>query len=162
MSKECPSKQYDRKGKGKAIKKEARSNNVKYEQDSIDEVYIHATEIESYATAQTTRPANIKPHGSLEGTIYLNGKEAKVLFDTGTIGANIVSAHFVTIHEIPCTEMTKPTKIHMAMKRSRSESQKECSVEILVGKMQVPNTKMIVGNLAKYNALIGMLFLIQQ
>jgi len=30
----------------------------------MDEVYIHATEIESYATAKTTRPANIKPHAS--------------------------------------------------------------------------------------------------
>jgi len=67
----------------------------------MDEVYIHATEIESYATAQTTRPANIKPHGSLEGKIHLNRKEAKVVFDTGTIGANIVSAHFVTIDGIP-------------------------------------------------------------
>jgi len=161
MSKECPSKKDDKKGKGKMIKKEARSNNVEYEQDSMHEVYIHATEIESYATAQTTRPANIKPHGSLEGMIHLNGKEAKVLFDTGTIGANIVSAHIVTTHGIPCTEMAKPTKIHMAMKGSRSESQKECSVEISVGKMKVPNTKMIIGNLAKYDALIGMPFLMQ-
>jgi len=145
MSKECPSKKDDKKGKGKAIKKEARLNNVEYEQDSMDEVYIHATEIESYATAQTTRPANMKPHGSLEGMIHLNGKEAKVLFDTGTIRANIVSAHFVTTHGIPCIEIAKPTKIHMAMKGSRSESQKECSVEISVGKMKIPNTKMIIG-----------------
>jgi len=38
MSKESPSKKDDKKGKGKAIKKEARSNNVEYGQDSIDEV----------------------------------------------------------------------------------------------------------------------------
>jgi len=162
MSKECPSKKDDKKGKGKAIKKETRLKNVKYEQDSMDEVYIHATEIESYATAQTTRPANIKPHGSLEGTIHLNRKEVKVLFHTATIGANIVSPHFFTTHGIPCNEMAKPTKIHMALKGSRSESQKECSVEISVGKMKVPNTKMIIGNLAKYNALIGMPFVMQQ
>jgi len=58
--------------------------------------------------------------------------------------------------------MAKPTKIHIPMKGSRSESQKECSVEISVGKMKVPNTKMIIGNLAKYDALIGMPFLMQQ
>jgi len=90
-------------------------NNVEYEQDSMDEIYIHATELESYRTSQTTRPANIKPYGSLEGTMHLNGKEAKVPFDTGMIGANIVSAHFIARHEIPCIEMAKPTKIHMAM-----------------------------------------------
>jgi len=50
----------------------------------------------------------------------------------------------------------------MAMKELRSESQEECSVEILVGKMKVPNTKMIIGNLAKYDALIRMPFLILQ
>ena len=162
MSKECPSKKDDKKGKGKAIKMVARLNNFEYEQDSMDKVYIHATKIKSYATAQTTRPANIKPHGSLEGMIHLNGKEVKVLFDTGTIGAHIVSAHFVTPHGIPCIEMAKPTKIHMAMKGSRSERQKECSVEISVGKMKVPNTKMIIGNLAKYDALIGMPIHMQQ
>ena len=48
------------------------------------------------------------------------------------------------------------------MKRSRSESQKECSVEIWVGKMKVPSAKIIIGNLAKYDALIGMPFLMQQ
>jgi len=162
MSKECPSNKDDNKGKGKAIKKEARSNNVEYEQHSMDEVYIHTTEIESYATAQTTRPANLKPHGSLEGTIHLTGKEAKVLFDTGTIGANIVRPHVVTTHGIPCINMAKLTKINMAMEGSRSESQKEYSVEISVGKMKVPNTKMIIRKLANYDALIGMPLLIQQ
>jgi len=54
MSKECPSKKDDKKGKGKAIKREARSNNVEYEQDSMNEVYIHVIEIESYPTAQAT------------------------------------------------------------------------------------------------------------
>jgi len=46
MSKESPSKKDDKKGKGKAIKKEARSNNVEYEQGSMDEEYIHTTGIE--------------------------------------------------------------------------------------------------------------------
>jgi hypothetical protein len=160
MSKECPSKKDDSKGK-KKVKKETSSNYVEHEQ-GMDEVYIHATEVESYATAGATRPANIKPHSSLEGTILLNGKEARVLFDTGTIGANIISTHFVTTHGVPCTDMQTPTKIHMAMKGSRSESQKECQVEVSVGKMKVPNTKMIVGSLAKYDALIGMPFLTQQ
>jgi len=125
MSKEYSSNKDDKKGKGKAIKKEVRLNNVEYEQDSMDEVYINPTEVKSYTTAQTTRPGNLKPHGSPEGTIYLNAKEAKVHFDTGTIAANIVSAYFVVTHGIPCNEMAKPTKIHMAMKGLRSESQNE-------------------------------------
>jgi len=49
----------------------------------------------------------------------------------------------------------------MAMKGLRSESQKECSVEILVGEMKVLNTK-IIRNLVKYDALIEIPFLMQQ
>ena len=116
-------------------------------------------EVESYATAGATRPAAIKANHALEGTVYINGKEARVLFDTGTIGANLISAAFVTTHGIPCKEMEKPTKIHMPMKGSRSESQKDCTVNITAGSFQTKGTKMIVGKLAKYDALIGMPFL---
>ena len=48
------------------------------------------------------------------------------------------------------------------MKGSRPESQKECVVDIAVDKLQTKGNKMLVGNLAKYDALIGMPFLKQQ
>ena len=35
-------------------------------------------------------------------------------------------------------------------------------MEISVGKMKVPNTNMIIGNLVKYDALIGIPFIMQQ
>jgi len=57
--------------------------------------------------------------------MFINGKEAKVLFDTGMIGANLISAAFVTTYGIPCSELKEPTKIIMARKGSRSESNKE-------------------------------------
>jgi len=50
----------------------------------------------------------------------------------------------------------------MAMKGSRSESNKECTVALGVGKQHTKGKKMLVGNLAKYDALIGMPFLKQQ
>jgi len=111
---------------------------------------------------KTTRPTTIKAVHALEGTMFINGKEAKVLFDTGTIGASLISAAFVTTHRIPCIEMKEPTKIVMAMKGSRSESNKECAVDLAVGKLHTKGNKMLVGNLAKYDALIGMPFLKQQ
>ena len=94
--------------------------------------------------------------------MFINGKEARVLFDTGTIGANLISAAFVTTHGIPCTAMKEPTKILMAMKGSQSESHKECTVDLAVDRLQTKGNKMLVGNLAKYDALIGMPFLKQQ
>ena len=152
MAKNCPSKKPDRKTN---IKKETSSNRAEQVSET-EEIYINAMEIESYAAAGATRPAAVKANEALEGTVYINGKEARVLFDTGTIGANLISAAFVTTHGIPCKEMEKPTKIHMAMKGSRSESQKDCVVSITAGSFQTKDTKMLVGNLAKYDALIGM------
>ena len=121
MAKDCPSKKSDRKTE---VKKETSSNPAE-QVSQTEELYINAIEIESYAAAGATLPASIKSNHALEGTVYINGKEARVLFDTGTIGANLISAAFVTTHGIPCKEMEKPTKIHRAMKESRSESQKD-------------------------------------
>jgi predicted aspartyl protease len=157
IARNCPSKK-DQKGKTK-VKKEATSNRAE-QQEEYHEVYINSMEIESFASAKATRPAtNTDAHQALEGTMFINGKEARVLFDTGTIGANLISATFVTTHGIPCTEMKTPTKIYMAMKGSRSESHKECLVDISAGGMHIKGTEMLVGNLAKYDALIGMPFL---
>ena len=91
--------------------------------------------------------------------VCINGKEVRVLFDTGTIGTNLITAAFVTTHGISCKEMENLTKIHIAMKGSRPESQKDCIVNITPGSFRTKGTKMIVGDLAKYDALIGMPFL---
>jgi len=158
MAKDYPNK----KDKGKAkIKKEATSK-VATELSEYDGIYINTLEFEGYAAAKTTRLTAIKAYHALQGTMFINEMEAKVLFDTGTIGANLISAAFVTTHGIPCIEMKEPTKILMAMKGSRSESHKQCTVDLAVGKLQMKGNKMLVGNLAKYDALIGMPFLKQQ
>jgi len=95
--------------------------------------------------------------------MLIYGKKARVQFDTGTIGTNLISTVFVITYGIKCTQMEKPTCILMAMKGSKSGSQKECLVDISVelpgGSMHTKGNKMIVGNLAKYDALIGMSFL---
>ena len=162
MARNCPSK--NDKGKGKAPPKKEAASNLAEQHSEYDEVYINTLKFESYAAAKvkTTRPRTIKAHHALEETMFINGKEARVLFDTGTIGANLISAAFVTTHGIPCTAMKEPTKILMAMKGSRSESHKECTVDLAVDRLQKKGNKMLVGNLAKYDALIGMPFLKQQ
>jgi len=158
MAKDCPSK----KDKGKAkVKKEATSN-LPTELSEYEEVHINTLEFEIYATTKTTRPTTIKAHHALANTMFINGKEAKVLFNTGTIGANLISAAFVTTKGIPCIERKEPTKILMAMKGSRSERHKECTVDRAVGKLQTKGNKILVGNLAKYDTLIEMPFVKQQ
>ena len=162
MARNCPSK--NDKGKGKALHKKEAASNLAEQHREYKEVYINALKFESYAAAKvkTTRPSTIKVHHALEGTMFINGKEARVPLDTGTIGANLISAAFVTSHGISCSRMKEPTKILMAMKGSQSESHKECTVELGVEKLQTKGNKMLVGNLAKYDSLIGMPFLKQQ
>ena len=140
------------------------ASNLAEQYSEYDEVYINTLEFERYAAAKVkpTRPRTIKAHHALEGTMFINGKEARVLFDIGTIGANLISATFVTTHTILCTAMQEPTRILMAMRESRSGNHKECIVDLSVDKLQTKGNKMLVGNLAKYDALIGMPFLKQQ
>ena len=57
--------------------------------------------------------------------------------------------------------MKEPTKILIDMKCLRSESQKECMVDIAVDRLQTKGNKMLGGNLAQYDALIEMPFLKQ-
>jgi len=156
-AKDCPSKKDTGKAK---VKKEA-SSDLATELCEYNEVSINALEIDSYMATRTTRPTTIKAHQALAGTLFINGKAAKVLFDTGTIGASLISASFVTAQGIPCIEMKEPTKRLMAMKGSRYESNKEFTVDLVVGELQTKGIKMLVGNLAKYDALIGMAFLKQ-
>ena len=162
MSRNCPSK--NDKGKEKVPAKKEAVSNLAEQHSEYDEVYSNTLEFESYAATKVraTHPSTMKAHHPLEGTMFLNGKEARVLFETGTVGANLISAAFVTTHGIPCTAMKEPTKILMAMKGSRSEGHKECTVDLAVDQLQTKGNKMLVGNLAKYDALIGMPFLNQQ
>ena len=152
------------KGKGKVAPKKEVTSNMAEQHSEYNEVYINTFDYESYAAAKVkvTGPSTIKAHYALEGTMFINGKEARVLFDTGTIEANIISVVFVTTHGIPCTAMKEQTKILMAMKESRSESYRKCTVDLSVHKLQKKGNKMLVENLVKYDALIGMPFLKQQ
>jgi len=158
LSRNCPDKKDE--GKGKAVKKESTSNRAEAE-TSTDEVYINSMEIETYASLGKAPPSTTKAKKAWEGTIRINGHDARVLFDTGTIGEDIlqVSAAFVTTHSMETKALEGELRILMAMKGSQSTSSKQCVVDIVIGKMRTRNKRMIVGNLAKYDALIGIEFL---
>ena len=152
------------KEKKKAAAKNKATSNLVEQHSEYDMVYISSLEFESYAAAKVkiTRPSTIKAHHALKGTMFIHGKEARLLFDTGMIEANLISAAFVTRYGIPCTAMKELTKILMAMKGSQSESHTEYTVDLAIDKLRTKGNKMLVENVAKYDALIGMPFLKQQ
>ena len=76
------------------------ASNLEEQDSEYDEVYINTLEFESYAAAKvkTTHPRTIKAHHALEETMFINGKEASVLFDRRMIEANQISVGFFATH----------------------------------------------------------------
>jgi hypothetical protein len=105
-------------------------------------------------------PLGMKLHRTLEGTILIGGWKVKVLFDTVAIGTDLISVTFVATHKIKTADTT-PVTIMMAMKRSTFTTEKEITTDITTVKLISRNNVMMVGYSVKYNALIGIPFLMR-
>jgi len=114
-------------------KKEVKTNHVRLSEESLDssegeyEPDTDSTEeldgsgsIRTYKT--TVGTPKDRPFQALEFTININGKPARALADTGTIGGTLISNKFVTTHNIPYTARKNPVTLKMAVKGSRSTS----------------------------------------
>jgi len=77
-------------------------------------------------------PLKTQPFKALKFTILINGKSARALADTGTIGGTLISNRFVTRNNIPYIAKKKPVVLKMAVKGSRSTSNYGCNVEIQI------------------------------
>jgi len=97
-----------------------------------------------------------RPFQALEFTININGKRARALPDTGTIGSTLISNKFVTTHNIPYTARKNPVTLKMAVKGSRSTSKFSVEVMIQLVKMKVDKVSMLVTPVSDYDILISM------
>jgi hypothetical protein len=57
---------------------------------------------------------------TLEAYILVNGHQAKALFDTGTMGDNLISGKFVSTHRLATENLENLIALKMAVKGSRS------------------------------------------
>ena len=89
-------------------------------------------------------------------SLLVNGKKARALADTGTIGGTLISNKFITTHNIPYTAKKKPVTLRMAVKGSRSTSNFDCTAEIQIGKMKIPKVAMMVTPVSDYDVLLSM------
>jgi hypothetical protein len=55
-----------------------------------------------------------------EAYVMVNGDQAKALFDTGTMGDNLISGKFVSINRIATENLKVPISLKMVVKGSRS------------------------------------------
>jgi len=117
----------------------------------------------SIRTHKTTvgTPKN-RPFQALEFTININGKPARALTDTRTIGVTLISNKLVTTHNIPYPARKNPVTLKMAIKGSRSTTNFSVEVMIQLGKMKVDKVPMLVTPVSEYDILISMDDLIRQ
>ena len=86
----------------------------------------------------------------------VNGKPARALADTGTIGGTCLSNRFVTTNNIPYKPRKNPVSLKMAFKGSRSTSNYSANVDVEIGKMKVRNVEMMITPVLDYDILLSM------
>jgi hypothetical protein len=94
-------------------------------------------------------------------TLKINNGKAKVLFDTGTTGTNLLSNVFVQTNGIQTEAMQPPVIIRLPTKGSKTvaKDQVTCTVEI-APQIRV-KTQFLVVPIKEYQAIMGMPFLQQ-
>src|ERR1700712_624384 len=84
----------------------------------------HTQEEEQDTLTVTNTSNHVGPSGTptraLEAYITVNGHKAKALFDTGTMGDNLISGKFVSTFQIPTKDLDTPISLNMALKGSCS------------------------------------------
>ena len=91
-----------------------------------------------------------------EFTIMVNGKPARALAETGTIGGASLSNRFVTTNNILYKPRKNPVNLNMVVKGSRSTSNYSAIVDIEIGKMKVRSVEMMITLVSDYDILLSM------
>jgi len=124
------------------------------------------TQEETNQTIELTNTSNhVGPSGNenkaLEAYITVNGHKAKALrlFDTGTMGDNLISGKFVSIFQIPTKDLATPISLKMAVKGSRSTINYKSQPVIQVGDETGDITDALVCSLDNYDIFLGMPYL---
>ena len=86
----------------------------------------------------------------------VNGKPARALADTGTIGRTLLSNRFVTTNNIPYKPRKNLMNLKMAVKESRSTSNYSGIVDIQIGKIKLQNVEMMITPVSDYDILLSM------
>ena len=123
----------------------------------------HTQEESDHAIEVTNTSNRVGPSGSgtraHEVYITVNGHKTKALFDTGTMGDNLISGKFVSTFQIPTQDLDTPISLKMAVKASRSTINYKSQPLIQVGDETGDTTDALVCLLDNYDILLGMPYL---
>ena len=114
--------------------------------------------VQTNVTSNHVGPSATQPL-TLEAYITVNGHQAKALFDTGTMGDNLISGKFVSTHHIPTSTLDNPIALKMAVKGSRSTINYRAQPVIQIGPESGEITETLVCSLENYDIFLGMPYL---
>ena len=155
MANECPKKEV--KSNHVRLSEETDSSEVEYEAESDETEDLDGENSIIIFKTTVRQPKNEKkPFQALEFTIMVNGKPARALADTGTIGGTLLSNRFVTTNNIPYKPRKNPVNLKMAVKGSGSTSNYSVIVDVEIGKMKVRNVEMMITPVLDYDILLSM------
>ena len=106
-----------------------------------------------------TYTTNQDPNGlALAVRLNANGKRARALIDTATIGTNLVSDNFCYQNQIPSVQLKEPKDLNLAVKGSRSKINRQTTLTLeLTGQKEKCNFH--IQALNSWDIILGMLFL---
>ena len=123
----------------------------------------HSQEETNHAIKVTNTSNHIGPSGkenrALEAYITVNGHKAKALFETGTMGDNLISGKFVSTFQFPTQDLDTPISLKLAVKGSRSTINYKCQPLIQIEKETGDKNDSLVCLLDNYDIFQGMPFL---
>ena len=123
----------------------------------------HTQEEPDHPIEVTNTSNHVRPSGSgnraLEAYVTVNGHKAKALFDTGTMGDNLISGKFVSTSQIPTQDLDTPISLKIAVKGSRSTINYKAQPIIQVGDETGDTTDALVCSLDNYDIFLGMPYL---
>ena len=86
----------------------------------------------------------------------VNGKPARALADTGTIGGTLLSNRLVTTNNISYKPRKSPVNLKMAVKGSRSTSNYSANVDVEIEIMKVRKVEMMITPVSDYDIHLSM------
>src|SRR3982074_214149 len=106
-----------------------------------------------------THTTNQDPNGlALAVRLNANGKRARALIDTATIGTNLVSDNFCYQNRIPSVQLKEPKDLNLAVKGSRSKINRQTTLTLeLAGQKEKCNFH--IQALNSWDIILGMPFL---
>ena len=123
----------------------------------------HTQEESDHPIEVTNTSNHVGPSGSgtraLEAYVTVNGHKAKALFDTRTMGDNLIAGKFVCTFQIPTQDLDTPISLKMAVKGSRSTINYKSQPLIQFGDETGDTTDALVCSLDYYDIFLGMPYL---